>query len=238
MKRHPEVYCPGLGLDRNLVDKAVPRFDACGEGDSMLKLYRRAIQNIVILVVRPYVIRELPGWGKLAFLFDYRQDWLWIDAPVKTIREKIYGNLVLLDLSTWSDRSYYFLGRWHDLEMRLLITDLVKSGETVIDVGANRGAFTFVASHVVGCDGKVISFEPNPNTVKTLEDEIELNKIRNITVHQCGLADKDDILTLTAPLINSGEGSFGGSKYNDNLIFAAPIHRGDDVLANERSHHS
>jgi len=100
MKRHPEVYCPGLGLDRNLVDKAVPRFDACGEGDSMLKLYRRAIQNIVILVVRPYVIRELPGWGKLAFLFDYRRDWLWIDAPVKTIREKIYGNLVLLDRST------------------------------------------------------------------------------------------------------------------------------------------
>jgi FkbM family methyltransferase len=204
------------------------------EGENMLKHWRRAIQNIVILIVRPYVIRELPGWGKVASFLDYRWDWLWADAPVKTIREKMYGNLIQLDLSTWSDRSYYFLGRWYDLEIQLLIADLVRPGETIVDVGANRGAFALVASHLVGSRGKVICFEPNPHSVKSLEDVIELNKARNITIHQCGLADKDDVLTLTVPLINSGEGSFGSSQYKDNLMFSVPVRRGDGILANEK----
>jgi FkbM family methyltransferase len=200
---------------------------------TMLKHWRRAAQDMIILTVRPYVIRELPGWGKLAFLIDHRLDWLWAGAPVKTIREKFHGDLINLDLSTWADRSYYFLGRWYDLEMQLLITDLVKSGDTIVDVGANRGNFALAASHVVGSGGKVICFEPNPKCGGTLGDEIKLNKISNITLHQCGLADKDDVLLLTIPLINSGEGSFGRSQYKDNLTFSVSVRRGDDILANE-----
>jgi len=200
----------------------------------MLKHWRRAIQNIVILIVRPYVIRELPGWGKLVVFYDYRRDWLWADAAVKTIREKTYGDLIKLDLSSWSDRSYYFLGRWYDLEMQLLIADVVKTGDTIIDVGANRGNFALVASHVVGSGGKVICFEPNPECVKILKDEIILNNIDNITLHQCGLADKDDTLPLTVPLINSGEGSFGGSQYKNNLMFSVPVRSGDDILAKDK----
>ena len=198
----------------------------------MLTFWRHAIQILIISVVRPYVIRELPGWGKLTPCIDYRFDWIWIGAPVKLIREKIHGSLIRLDLSTWADRSYYFLGRWYDLEMQLLLSGTIISGDTVVDVGANRGAFALAASHVVG-DGKVICFEPNPNCVKLLEELITLNQISNITLHRCGLADKEDILTLTVPLINSGEGSFRDSRYQDNLTFQVPVRRGDDVLANE-----
>src|SRR5262249_2845459 len=65
------------------------------------------------------------------------------------------------------------------------------------------------------------------------QDEIELNKIGNITLHQYGLADKNDILTLTVPLINSGEGSFASSQYKDNIMFSVPVRRADEILANE-----
>jgi FkbM family methyltransferase len=146
----------------------------------------------------------------------------------------MFGNLVELDLSNWSDRSYYFLGRWYDLEKQLLIAELVEPGDTVVDVGANRGSFALAASRLVGRDGKVICFEPNPNCVKTLSKEIELNEIRNITIHQLGLAQDNETLTLTVPVINSGEGSFGESQYKDNLIFSVPVRRGDDVLVNEK----
>ena len=159
-----------------------------GDGDNMLKLWRRAIQNIIILIVRPYVIRELPGWGKVEKLIDYRWNWLWVGTPVKTIREKMYGNLMQLNLSKWSDRSDYFLGRWYDLDMQLLLADVVKSGETIVDVGAHRGEFALAASRLVGSHGKVICFEPNPNSIESLKDEIELNKICNITVHPCETA--------------------------------------------------
>ena len=195
----------------------------------MLKLWRRTIQNMIILIVRPYVIRELPGWGKVRNLVEW--DWLWTDAPVKTIREKMYGNLMQLNLSKWSDRSNYFLGRWYDLEMQLLINNLVKTGETIVDVGAHRGEFALAASRAVGSRGMVICFEPNPNSIKSLKDEIELNKICNITVHPCGLADQDDILTLT---VDDGIGHLGSVPYKeDNLMFSVPVRRGDDVLANK-----
>jgi FkbM family methyltransferase len=143
----------------------------------------------------------------------------------------MFGNLVELDLSNWSDRSYYFLGRWYDLEMQLLMAELVEPGETIVDVGANRGAFALAASRVVGSSGKVICFEPNPNCIKILEDEIKLNQIYNISLYQCGLAQKDDTLALTVPVINSGEGSFGRSQYEDNLVFSVSVHRGDDILS-------
>jgi hypothetical protein len=97
----------------------------------------------------------------MTFFFDYRRDSLWQGAPRKQIRDKIYGTLLNLDLTTWADRTYYFLGRWYDLEMQLLLRSVVSNGETVIDVGANRGEFALVASHTVGKDGKVVCFEPN-----------------------------------------------------------------------------
>jgi FkbM family methyltransferase len=198
----------------------------------MWKRFRNAIQKILILVLRPYVSRELPGWGKLFFL-SYRWDWLWRDAPVKKIHDKRYGHSIEVDLSTWSDRSYYFLGRWYDLEIQLLVDDLIKPGETVVDVGANRGSFALAASYVVGDGGKVICFEPNPNCIKTLENETERNEIGNIFIHRCGLSDEDNMLTLSVPFINSGEGSFAPSQYKHNLEFSAPVCRGDDILAME-----
>ncbi len=199
----------------------------------MLKLLRRIIQSFCILLLRPYIVRELPGWGKVAAFTEYRWNWLWIKASTRTIREKRHGYLIQLDLSTWSDRSYYFLWRWYDFEMQLLINDLCGPGETVVDVGANRGAFALAASHAVN-DGKVICFEPNPNCIKSLEHLIQVNDIKNITVYPHGLSDKNENLTLTVPLVNSGEGSFAPSQYEDNLVFSVPVRRGDDILADEK----
>src|SRR4051812_38148301 len=111
----------------------------------------RTVQKFVILMVRPYVVRELPGWGKIyAFVGDYRRDWLWSAAPIMTIRGKLHGHVMHLDLSKWSDRSAYFLGRWYDLAMQLLMSDLIKRGDVVLDVGANRGMFALAASHLLG----------------------------------------------------------------------------------------
>lgn len=51
-----------------------------------------------------------------------------------------------------------FLGRWYDLENQLVIDALVNPGDTVVDVGANRGMFTFAAAYQVQRSGRVISF--------------------------------------------------------------------------------
>ena len=40
----------------------------------------------------------------------------------------------------------------------------LKPGMTFIDVGANIGYFTVLASRLVGPEGRVIGFKPNPRT--------------------------------------------------------------------------
>jgi FkbM family methyltransferase len=197
----------------------------------------RIAQNVIIATLRPYVVRELPGWGKLYRLVgDYRKDWLWAAAPAKTMRGKLHNYVMHLDLSKWADRSAYFLGRWYDLQGQLFASDVLRPGDTVVDVGANRGMFALTASHLVGKSGKVICFEPNPNCQTILERDISSNRIENITVCRFGLGDREDELTLSVPTFNSGEGTFGSPSTSDDVSYKvrARVKRGDQVLADER----
>ena len=43
-----------------------------------------------------------------------------------------------------------------------LIKDNLREGEVFIDLGANIGYFTLIASKIVGPKGHVYAFEPNP----------------------------------------------------------------------------
>jgi FkbM family methyltransferase len=197
------------------------------------QFFKARLAFCIITFVRPYVVRELPGWGFLLGLFcGYERDWLWTAAPTKKIRNKLTGQIMVLDLANWSDRSTFFLGRWYDLEAQLLTSSIVKPGDTVIDVGANRGMFALFASSIVGATGAVICFEPNPQCVAVLDRDVRLNGISNVAVHNIGLGDREQELILTIPSINSGEGTFGTSPYDEKQLFRTrvPVKRGDDVL--------
>jgi len=60
------------------------------------------------------------------------------------------------------------------------ILDNLKPGDIFIDVGANIGYYTILASKHVGA--KVFAVEPVPQTVKVLKFNIKLNGLRNVTV--------------------------------------------------------
>jgi 23S rRNA G2069 N7-methylase RlmK/C1962 C5-methylase RlmI len=53
-------------------------------------------------------------------------------------------------------------------------------GDTVVDVGANIGAFTMQAAKIVGPGGRVISIEPAPDSASRLEENISLNNLTNV----------------------------------------------------------
>jgi FkbM family methyltransferase len=204
---------------------------------ALKSLYFTSLQNIIILIIRPYVVREFLGWGKIyALVGDYRRDWLWNAGPLKIARGKLHGYIMHLDLAKWSDRSTFFLGRWNNLEMQLLMRDLIKSGDTIVDIGANRGMFALVASSLLSDAGKVICFEPNPNCLKVLDHEIVSNQIKNISIYRVGLGEREEELTLSVPLFNSGEGTFGSSAYSNEITYQvkANIVRGDELLVDER----
>ena len=54
------------------------------------------------------------------------------------------------------------------------------AGDTVVDIGANIGAFAVLAASIVGPSGRVIAFEPVSATFERLQANVALNGFRNV----------------------------------------------------------
>jgi len=199
----------------------------------MIGTRQKMLNACVIAAVRPYTMRELPGWGRIYGLLvgGYRQNPRWTGFAPRWVWGKLHGYEMLIDLASWSNRETYFLGRFYDLPNQLLIKALVRPGETVVDIGANEGMISLIAAQVVGPGGKVISFEPNPVPRAKLEASLARNGIGWVDIRAKGLSDEPATLTLSVPAINTGEGTFGRSSYDaDATAVQAEVRVGDAEL--------
>lgn len=81
--------------------------------------------------------------------------------------------------------------------LRDVVRRYARPGHTVMDIGANRGVFTWMMAGLVGPGGHVHSVEPYPANIERLE---VLSKSRpNIAVHPVALSDHAGEATLRVP---------------------------------------
>jgi FkbM family methyltransferase len=188
---------------------------------------------------RPYLLRELPGWGKLYHGLKIHgvdnTSERWRDAPTRTIRGKDHGYQMTLDLRDDLQRATYFLGRYYDLALQLCYDAVIDPGDTFIDVGANIGMTALHAAHLVGPGGKVIAVEPQAECCDFIRRTLAMNNIKHVELINAGLADKPGVLTLN--VIGGGTilSTFAECEI-ETLVREkrnVPVMRGDD-LVNER----
>jgi FkbM family methyltransferase len=141
---------------------------------------------------------------------------------------------VLADVGDCYSRSHYITGRYYETFIPLLIRRLLEPSDTFIDVGANRGIHTMFAARYLE-SGRVISFEPNPETFRVLQAHITMNDLRNCEIHNIGLSDEVGILELHLFADDHPTGcsflSRGTSGVKES--FPVPIKRLDDVLGGD-----
>ncbi len=80
-----------------------------------------------------------------------------------------------------------------DLEpgTRKLIGKLLTPGDVYVDVGANLGLHTVAAGRAMQHRGKIIAFEPFPNTRALLHETLHINGMLSIsTIHQAAVSDR------------------------------------------------
>jgi len=65
----------------------------------------------------------------------------------------------------------------------------IREGDVVVDIGANIGYFTLLASLLAGIKGKVFAFEPEYNNMLQLDDNLRLNHFTNVTPIKVALSD-------------------------------------------------
>ena len=91
--------------------------------------------------------------------------------------------------------SGYASGRRASTQMRLL-AGLLRSGETVWDVGAHHGFVTLCAARQVGPGGMVHAFEPSASNQAALRRHVRWNRLSNVEIHPYALSDSDGVCCL------------------------------------------
>lgn len=140
---------------------------------------------------------------------------------------EIFGSSIKLDLSDYIQRSIY-LNTFEPHESAL-VQGYLKRGMTFVDVGANVGYFTLMASALVGVEGMVLAFEPSPYAFGRLLHTIEGNHLPQVRAIQSGLSDASGELQLYLPKISGNHtptmiANDGGTPIN------VPTHRLDEYL--------
>lgn len=97
----------------------------------------------------------------------------------------------LFPLDNIGDRLALFMPWYFEWEEFSLMKEYFKSGGTFLDIGANTGYYSLVASRLAGQEGAVLAIEPNPIMYNRCLFNLGLNeKTENVKTFEIGLADK------------------------------------------------
>jgi FkbM family methyltransferase len=84
----------------------------------------------------------------------------------------------------------------YEVEKRSAIAQLLRPGQTFVDVGANKGDFALLAAERMGDRGRVLAFEPEPANCGWIRRSVELNGYRSVQVHQLALGEAEGSISL------------------------------------------
>jgi len=113
------------------------------------------------------------------------------------------------------------------------ISSGLSNGAVFFDVGAHIGYDSLKASALVGEDGRVVAFEPNPNTLTALRSNIAASGARNVIVQPIACTDVETTLTLFDSTLGGNSGSSSLSEKNAGPVTRSYTVRGrpiDDVV--------
>lgn len=98
-----------------------------------------------------------------------------------------------------------------------LLPSLISTGDWVIDVGANVGHYTKRLSELVGAAGRVVAFEPVPETFALLAANLQALSLVNVTLINAALSDKTSLTDMSIPSFDSGLRNFYQARLSSSL---------------------
>jgi len=131
--------------------------------------------------------------------------WAGVLHPVQ--REIRPGAVFELDARDMVAREILGWDVWEKPNTDLILGSL-HEGAVMFDVGAHIGYYSVLGSLAVGPSGKIVSVEPNPDTLRRLRKDLELSHTSNVVVEDVACTDKETTLTFyQASIRNTGASS-------------------------------
>lgn len=114
---------------------------------------------------------------------------------IKGVMNYDHNLRINFDTSSYVERELFFRG-YYEKNVINAIKKFLKPGFTAIDAGANIGTHALIMAKAVGNSGKILAFEPHPESAERLKANINLNNFSNIEVLESALSDKSGKMTL------------------------------------------
>jgi FkbM family methyltransferase len=106
----------------------------------------------------------------------------------------------------------------YEYEILTTIKPYVLKGGVVFDIGANIGQYAIPFSELVGNEGKVYCFEPDPENFSFLQLNTTMNACNNVCVINQGVGDLETNLSFYRDTLQGGRmGSFIKSSVGSNF---------------------
>ena len=115
-------------------------------------------------------------------------------------------------------------------EIRFLLSRHLQGG-TAVDIGANRGIYSYWMHRQVGAGGRVVAFEPQPELGVSLEQLKLAFHLKNLQVANVGLSSAPARRTMVRPIRHWGGGSLELIPRSDTESFEIQVTTLDDYFA-------
>jgi FkbM family methyltransferase len=89
----------------------------------------------------------------------------------------------------------YLFGTWEP-DLAAFLRRRLRPGDTFVDVGANIGCLSALASRLVGPRGTVVAIEPFPEAIAALQETLTSNDLTNVRLVAAAVSDHDHELPL------------------------------------------
>lgn len=146
-------------------------------------------------------------------------------APLASFAARVLGlnkrRLVRTERGTFfinpiSNFGSILLGRGeYEPQMEAVLRHYLRPGDVFIDMGANEGYFSVLASGLVGPEGSVIAVEPQSTLQGVIQTNLGSNACVNVRLVRCAVSGRTEKVRLSlAPDVNTGSSSlFRQTKY-------------------------
>lgn len=91
----------------------------------------------------------------------------------------VFGATIAGDTQEVLQQHVYYFGMW-EANLTRWLSERLGAGDVFVDVGANIGYFSLLASKLVGRDGRVVAIEALPSTFDRLATNLERNGCDNV----------------------------------------------------------
>jgi FkbM family methyltransferase len=149
------------------------------QGPNAVRRSWQLVRLPVIQSVRAY-IRYCPVRFGKSFLWSCASPIVrggWIDHVF--MARTVFGAEIAVNAADFMDRFIYYLGVWEPNAVAFISRRLAR-GDVFVDVGANIGHHTLLASTLVGHDGAIVAVEASPTIFRMLKANLVRNDARNV----------------------------------------------------------